>query len=57
MSLMDQAFYELALGKTYPMPIVDLDAVGKYARDQIWSMKKHELVRAENKRILTKHCR
>jgi deoxyribodipyrimidine photo-lyase len=57
MSMMDQAFYELELGKIYPMPIVDLEAVGKHARDKIWAMKKHELVRAENKRILARHCR
>ena len=57
MSMMDQAFYELELGKTYPMPIVDLEAVGKHARDKIWAMKKHELVRAENKKILARHCR
>jgi deoxyribodipyrimidine photo-lyase len=54
---MDQAFYEIELGKTYPMPIVDLEAAGRHARDTIWAMKKHELVRAENKRILARHCR
>jgi deoxyribodipyrimidine photo-lyase len=57
LSLMDQAFYEIELGKTYPMPIVDLEAVGRHARNTIWAMKKHELVRAENKRILSRHCR
>ncbi len=57
MSMIEQAVYELELGKTYPMPIVDLEAVGKHARDKIWAMKKHELVRAENKKILARHCR
>lgn len=57
MSLMDQAFYEIELGKTYPMPIVDLEAAGRHATDTIWAMKKHDLVRAENKRILARHCR
>jgi deoxyribodipyrimidine photo-lyase len=57
LSLMDQAFYEIELGKTYPMPIVDLEVAGRHARDTIWAMKKHELVRAENKRILARHCR
>jgi deoxyribodipyrimidine photo-lyase len=54
---MDQAFYEIELGKTYPLPIVDLEVAGRHARNTIWAMKKDELVRAENKRILARHCR
>jgi deoxyribodipyrimidine photo-lyase len=57
LSLMDQAFYEIELGKTYPLPIVDLEVAGRHARNTIWAMKKDELVRAENKRILARHCR
>lgn len=41
----------------YPLPIVDLETSGKYARTKIWGHKKDPVVREENKRIVRTHAR
>ena len=55
MSTMEQTFCGVTIGIDYPIPIVDLKTSAKMARDKIWSHKKHPMVKAEKKRILTTH--
>lgn len=55
MTLMEQTFYGLIIGKDYPGPIVDIEQAGKQAREKIWSHRKHEMVKRENLRILSIH--
>lgn len=57
MSRMEQTIFEVEIGKTYPAPIIDIETAGRVARTEIWGMKSNVIVRAENKRILSKHCR
>lgn len=57
MSLMDQTFCNVFIGKDYPAPIVDLNASGKYAREKIWNHRNHIKVKQENARILFTHTR
>lgn len=57
MSPLEQAFYNVALGKQYPMPIVELKAAYRHARDQLWQVAKTEAVKAENKRIKQRHVK
>jgi deoxyribodipyrimidine photo-lyase len=57
MSLMEQTMLGVQIGKDYPFPIVDIENAGKEARNNIWGHKSHELVKQENRRILTTHCR
>lgn len=57
MSLMEQSLYGVYIGKTYPSPIVELDAAGRFAREKIWGMKKNETVKLESRRIIAKHFR
>lgn len=57
MSLMDQTFSNVFIGKNYPAPIVDLNASGKIAREKIWSHRKEILVKQETERILFTHTR
>lgn len=53
MSLMEQEITGVIIGKDYPFPIVDIDQAGKVARKNIWGHKNNEIVKQENKRILT----
>lgn len=57
MTLMEQQLCGVTIGKDYPMPIVDIELAGKNARKNIWGHKNHELVLAENERILYRHTR
>jgi deoxyribodipyrimidine photo-lyase len=57
MSLMEQEMFGVIIGKDYPYPLVDIDNAGKEARKNIWGHKRNLLVKKENKRILTTHCR
>lgn len=57
MSAMEQTLYGVEIGKDYPAPLVDLEESGKRARTNIWSHRKDERVRQENKRILLTHTR
>ncbi|MDC1198288.1 deoxyribodipyrimidine photo-lyase/cryptochrome family protein, partial [Algibacter sp.] len=47
MSVMEQTFCGVTIGLNYPLPIVDLKASAKKARDKIWGHKKHPAVNAE----------
>jgi deoxyribodipyrimidine photo-lyase len=51
----EQDLYGFEPGKSYPLPVVNLEDSAKTARKKIWSMKSHPEVRAESKRILAKH--
>ncbi|WP_037351765.1 cryptochrome/deoxyribodipyrimidine photo-lyase family protein [Sediminibacterium salmoneum] len=57
MSLMDQTFCNVFIGKDYPAPIVEVNASGKFAREKIWSHRNHTTVKQENARILITHTR
>lgn len=55
MTPMEQELYQFRLGHDYPLPIVPLAEAAKQAREQIWSLRKTEPVKAENQRILQRH--
>ena len=55
MSVMEQTFCGVTIGLNYPLPIVDLKASAKKARDKIWGHKKHPAVNAQKQRILATH--
>jgi deoxyribodipyrimidine photo-lyase len=57
LSDLEQNMYGVVLGRDYAKPAVDLKESGKMARDLVWSHRKNEVVKAESKRILTKHVR
>lgn len=57
MTVLDQSFYGINMGRDYPMPIVDLQKSAKAARDKIWGHRKNEKVKAEGQRILATHTR
>ena len=57
MTDMEQAFCGVIIGKTYPKPVVDLQASGKHARDKIWGHRKNRAVKEDSKRILATHTR
>ena len=55
MTELDQKFNHFALGKDYPLPIVDIKLTRKRASETLWQMRKNELVKSENRRILRRH--
>jgi deoxyribodipyrimidine photo-lyase len=57
MSLLDQNFYGVIIGKDYPYPVINITESAKLAREKIWRHRKHELVKTENIRILAKHVK
>lgn len=57
MTLMEQQLCNVIIGKDYPLPIVDLEATGKNAREKIWGHRKNDAVRQESLRILRTHTR
>lgn len=52
---MEQEIYGFYPGKTYPLPIVDLDKARKSASDRLWELRKTETGKSESQRILKKH--
>ena len=44
------------VGKLYPEPIVDLPQAARFARDQVWSVRKGAAFRNEAKKIVKKHA-
>ncbi len=54
---MESDLYHFELGKDYPFPIIDLNKDLKKNKDAIWAMRKTELVKTENKRIVSTHAR
>ncbi|MBK86342.1 MAG: deoxyribodipyrimidine photolyase [Flavobacteriaceae bacterium] len=55
MSVMEQAFYGVIIGKDYPIPVIDLQESSRISRKKVWGHRKHPLVQKENKRILKRH--
>lgn len=55
MTVLEQSFCGVTIGKDYPLPIIDLQESSRSARDKIWGHKKHPLVQKEKKRLLQKH--
>jgi len=55
MTMMEQVLYETMLGDTYPHPIIDLKITRNHASTQLWSFRKHKLVKEENRRIIATH--
>lgn len=52
---MEQTMYGFIPGKDYLLPIVDLEASAKHAKDILWKFRKRKKVREEAARILAKH--
>lgn len=52
---MDKQMYNLTI--PYPKPLVAIDEAGKIARAKIWGHRKNDLVKTENKRIVSLHTR
>jgi len=57
MTAMDQTFCGVIIGKDYPLPLVDLKASGKIARDKIWGHRKNATVQSEQQRIIKTHIK
>lgn len=55
MTLMEQNFYHVIIGKDYPNPIIDIETTRKVASDLVWSFRKTDEVKKEGHRILKKH--
>ena len=55
MSVMEQAFCGVIIGKDYPIPVIDLQESSRISRKKVWGHRKHPLVQKENKRILKRH--
>ncbi|GAA4230526.1 deoxyribodipyrimidine photo-lyase [Postechiella marina] len=55
MTAMEKIFYNINTDTNYPLPIVNLQASSKLARDKIWGHKKHPSVQKEKKHILNTH--
>ncbi|WP_194777437.1 cryptochrome/deoxyribodipyrimidine photo-lyase family protein [Pararhodonellum marinum] len=55
MTEMEQSLYGFKLGVDYPLPIIHLEAAGKFAREHIWKAQQNALVKKEAKRILDVH--
>jgi deoxyribodipyrimidine photo-lyase len=51
----DQQLFDFIPGRTYPMPIVDLDKARREASDRLWGMRKTKTGRSESSRILAMH--
>ncbi len=55
MSLIDQELIGFKLGIDYPLPIVVVNDAAKYARDELWRVKKSDNAKQFNFAILKKH--
>ncbi len=52
---LEQQFFETVIGRDYPAPVVDLPTAYRYARDQLWAIKKSEAAIREGRRIKERH--
>ena len=50
----EQSFYSCRIGTDYPAPIIDLNTSSREANKKLWTIKKTQLSREENKKILQK---
>jgi deoxyribodipyrimidine photo-lyase len=57
LTAMEQLMYDLNIPEDYPSPIIDIKASHRMARDKLWAWRKRPDVRAESKRILSRHVR
>ena len=55
MTLMEQTFCGVTIGRDYPEPIVHLESSAAVARDKVWNHRKHSLSKKEQVRILNTH--
>ncbi|MFC3121682.1 cryptochrome/deoxyribodipyrimidine photo-lyase family protein [Agaribacter flavus] len=51
----DACIIDFAIGKDYPLPIVDIEQTAKLAREKLWSFRERQDVKVEAKRILHRH--
>ncbi|MCP9770966.1 deoxyribodipyrimidine photolyase [Lacihabitans sp. LS3-19] len=57
MTVMEQSFYGLEIGKDYPKPVVEIDLAAKLARDKFWGHKKSDAVKKKKLKIIETHVR
>jgi deoxyribodipyrimidine photo-lyase len=57
MTDMEQMMYGFKLGEDYPVPIVDIKASSKQARELLWQWRNNPQVKQESYRILARHVR
>ncbi len=55
MSIMEQQLIGFTLGVDYPMPIVSLEEAARFARNELWRVKKSNTAKKFNSAILKKH--
>jgi deoxyribodipyrimidine photo-lyase len=52
---MEEGLYDFKPGKDYPLPIVNIEESGRYARETLFKAQKNEMSRAQSEKILRKH--
>lgn len=52
LNVFEQREYDVELGISYPAPILEIDAAARFAREQLWQLKKSNIVREANRQIL-----
>lgn len=52
LNVFEQREYGVELGSSYPAPILEVDAAARFAREQLWQLKKSSTVRQANQNIL-----
>ena len=57
MTEIDEMLYNFKLGRDYPLPITDLQSELRKNVDALWKLRKDELVKAENVRIIRTHTK
>lgn len=57
MTPIEQQLYGVNIGTDYPAPIVDLAEAARFAREHVWSHRKHEAVLHDNERIIQTHTK
>ncbi len=57
LSELEQVMHGIVLDQDYPKPIVDVSLTYKQASELLWSWRKRPEVKAEAKRILSRHVR
>ncbi len=57
MSEMEQQLYACVLGQHYPKPMLDVGVTAKFARINLWAIKKSSATQKENVEVLKQHVR
>jgi deoxyribodipyrimidine photo-lyase len=57
MTILEQSFYGVEIGKQYPKPVVDIVESAKVAREKLWSFKKTDNVKNNKSKIIELHTR